>query len=347
MKWGAHPHPFQEASRKCFDELWHQLNLDKTRLIGFGADARKLYFQLTFIERAEDDADVILDRARKRAFAHELLSLPFELTPIVKHLVENCWEPAAEAGLLMLSVQRFGRDRVVEALRAVEDQWRRKLMLDEWDLRAGQAGLLPVMSVRYPERSRERLSHGYVDAVMRFIGSDVSGKRVLDVGCGIGRLTARLAAKARSVRAIDLCERMLHKARERVRSQNARGNVRFARCFAQDHQVSGRYDVTICSLVLVHNVADDEFRDVVAMMCRSSKMVLVFEDVTSRRATSPHTRLRTKDTLKKEFLGQGFVLSKEATFNLHSDTLAFLKFTREKGGRRDRRVRPRTRHRGS
>jgi SAM-dependent methyltransferase len=326
MKWGAYPHPFQEAIRKCFEELRHQVNPETFRLIGFGADARKLYFQLMFVEKTEDYAADIIRRCPEE---HELIRLPFEIERIVDILVDSCWEPAAEATLWTMSVEEFGRTRVILELRRREDSWGRKHMLDEWDLRAGQHGLLPVMSVRYPASRRERLSGSFVDAVMRFIGRDADKKRVLDVGCGIGRLTERLLARARSVTGIDLCERMLEKAQTRIGTMKTVKHLQFLHGFAQDHQPSRPYDVTICSLVLIHNVGEEEFMQLVAMMCRNSQSIFVFEDVTKNRPTSPHTRLRDSTYIEQEFAKHGFAVAKRDRFALSGDNLVFLKFVRQ------------------
>jgi len=46
-EWGAF-HTFAESMRKCYEEAHHQINPSKLQLFGFGADARKLYFQFTF-----------------------------------------------------------------------------------------------------------------------------------------------------------------------------------------------------------------------------------------------------------------------------------------------------------
>lgn len=325
MKWGAYPHPFQEAVRKCYEELRHQANIEAMRLIGFGADARKLYFQFMFVENTEENSTDVVRRSRMEP---QVLSVPLEPDEVVRQLLDKCWEPAAEVALLTLSAQVFGRDRVIAELKSAESQWGRRQMIDEWDLRAGQAGLLPVMSVRYPEARREQISTAYVDAVMEFIGDEVDNKRVLEVGCGIGRITRRLSEKAKYVAAIDLSELMLEKAKEQIGDQAAPKKVRFTRCFAQDYQTARRFDIAICSLVLIHNVADVDFAALVSMVCRSSNTIFVFEDITEGRATSPHTRLRSRIDLEHEFLRNDFSLGKNERYDVFDDTLAFLKFVR-------------------
>ena len=328
MKWGAYPNPFVEVIRKCYEEAHHQINPGSLRLLGFGADARKLYFQFSFLERTEEQSALVLARAPQE---HHLESIPLELEPIIEHVLDNCWEPAAEATLFTLSSQLLGgRQRIEDELLKREAQWARKQMVDEWDYRANRPGLLPVMSVRYPEAQRKRTSQQYVRLVMRFIGSDIVDRRVLEVGCGVGRITEQLLKKAKYVKAIDLCDRMLEKAWERVpRVATLHARVEFERWFAQDFRSGKRYDVSICSLVLIHNVADVEFAAVISAMCRYSNTVFVFEDITPRRATSPHTRLRTKEELERQFSLNGFSLENEKEIALVHDRIAFMKFSRD------------------
>ena len=55
---------------------------------------------------------------------------------------------------------------------------------------------------------------------------DFNGRRVLEVGCGDGRLTWRYAARARSVLGIDPSEEAIRDAREHT-PIDLRGRVRF------------------------------------------------------------------------------------------------------------------------
>ena len=105
MKWGACPHPFMEMARKTFMEIQHQVDPARVRLIGLGADARKLYFQFTFIEETRQTASEIIERHNiisdntnpglLRDRPCELFYLPFDLDGIINSIIENCWEPAA------------------------------------------------------------------------------------------------------------------------------------------------------------------------------------------------------------------------------------------------------------
>ena len=159
------------------------------------------------------------------------------------------------------------------------------------------------------------------------MGRDIYRRRILEVGCGIGRLTKPLSSKATHITAIDLCERMLRRAEEAITKNHHK--VTFVHDFAQNYRTRKRFDVAISCLMLVHNVDPDEFEVVVEVMCRSARTVFVFEDVTRERNTSVHTRLRTKEEIKKAFETHGFQLAREESSKLSHDTIAFFKFVEE------------------
>ena len=330
MNWGACPHPFTEIIRKSNEEICHQLNPSSLKLVGFGADARKLYFQFSFVETSKSDSTEIIKRSPKD---RNLEAIPFEPQEIAKLLIKNkyCWEPAAEAVLLTLAIQHFSYDRVLSDLKDLRDHWAMRNMKDEWDFRAGQPGLLPVMSVRYPECEREKASEQYIKATMDFMGSDIADKRILEVGCGIGRMTTLLLDKAKQLKSIDLCERMIGKAKTQVdRLDQYKNNIEFECCFAEDYKASERYDVAICSLIFIHNTDNIHYSKLIKSICENAKIVFVFEDVTTGRPTSPHTHLRSSDNIIEQFERNNFRKVKTRTgFKLFDDILIFLKFVDE------------------
>lgn len=75
---------------------------------------------------------------------------------------------------------------------------------------------------------------------------DLRGKRVLDVGCGTGRLTEVAARQAREVFAFDPNAERIPEARKRLRP-GTRRRVMFRVCAAEELDVGGRrYDVALC-----------------------------------------------------------------------------------------------------
>ena len=75
---------------------------------------------------------------------------------------------------------------------------------------------------------------------------DLGGRRVLDVGCGIGRLTEVAAAHASAVYALDPDAERVEEARERI-PPALRDRVTFAVCGAEELDAPGRrFDVALC-----------------------------------------------------------------------------------------------------
>jgi len=226
MKWGACPHPFMEVARKTIMEIQHQVDPAKVRLIGLGADARKLYFQCSFFEETEQTAseiierhNIIYDNANPGLLndrPYELFYLPFNLDEIINAVIDKCWEPSAEACILTLCAKRFGAEKVAQALHARRGDWWKREMRDEWDLRTARKGDLPDMSVRYPPNRLAEAKEHYIDAILNFMQNDLNNKDVLEIGCGTGRLTLRLVETVKHLTCIDLCERMIQRNKQRL-----------------------------------------------------------------------------------------------------------------------------------
>ena len=87
-------------------------------------------------------------------------------------------------------------------------------------------------------------------SVLRQVPLELAEKRVLELGCGTGKNTEWLAAKARSVTALDFSHGMLARARERLTSSN----VRFAWHDIREPLPveDGSVDVVVGNLVLEH-----------------------------------------------------------------------------------------------
>ncbi len=75
---------------------------------------------------------------------------------------------------------------------------------------------------------------------------DLEGKRVLDVGCGQGRLTEFAASRAPEVFAFDPDEEAVEEARSRL-SPAARSRVTFAVAGAEEFDAPrDRFDIALC-----------------------------------------------------------------------------------------------------
>ena len=91
----------------------------------------------------------------------------------------------------------------------------------------------------------------------RKVLGELAFRTVVEIGCGTGKNTAFLAARAERILALDFSPRMLGVAREKVRRETVPGRVLFAVADATDgwpcRGVSA--DLVTCNLVLEH-VAD-------------------------------------------------------------------------------------------
>ena len=328
MPWGACPHPFTAAVVKAQEEIQHLVDWSKLKLVAFGVDARKLYFQFSFLEdRSSFSGDDILrhyDEWKTQApnAPRDLKCLDFHEDSICESLVNDCWEPAAEAALLSLLSWKFTRAKVEHALEHRRKLWWRRRMRDEWDHRASRPGLLPDMSARYDPSRLEAASGSYVNDVVAFLRDQVPGKRVVEIGSGTGRVTERLLdlGPAQLV-CIELSPVM--EALHRKRLNRSAASVEYRSGFAQD-ELSGKleFDVAVCSLVLVHNVGDDELNVLLRRLASSAAQVFVFEDVRTRE-TSPATRIRPELELTT-ILDQHFRILRSETHHLFEDEILFL-----------------------
>jgi pimeloyl-ACP methyl ester carboxylesterase/SAM-dependent methyltransferase len=326
MDWNPHLHPFSEIARECFEEIFHDLNTEDLRMVGFGLDTKRFYYQFSFLENSSRTAqDVLSKAAMARDFAVEMARLeavPFKLDDVITAVKERAWEPAAAATLLTLCAKRYGLTAVERAIDpGGYRRQKREEMIAEWDQRACRPGDLAVMSVRYPSYARPAASTSYVEHVISFIGEDAEGKDVLEIGPGPGRLTYKLAQKARKMTCVDISGEMIRQNREHL--DNLVNKVTFHKMFAQDYDRSRRHDVIVCSLVLVHNIDSDEFFQLTDVMSNCADMIFLFEHVDVNQQVSRFTRPRSEEELLAAFPSHR--IAKRETHQLLMDNIVFLK----------------------
>ena len=324
MRWTPNPDPFSQIVRRTWEELKHHIAVPQLRLIAFGADARKLYFQFGFVEKWPLTA-----AAFRAACDGECRFREVSLDPdtVAVDVLSNCWEPAAEACLLTICASEYGWPAVIAALDRRKSTWGQRNMRDEWDYRAWAPGALPDMSVRYPSRKLGLGSRQYLSHVARFLDENVNLKtsRVVEVGAGTGRVTSVLVNRVRELSVVDLCPRMIELNRSRL-GVTATKVKEYIEGFAQ-YALSGKqYDLAISCLVLIHNVTQDEFESLVHALCAAARVVVICEDVTVDRPTSLRTQIRSREEIESEFARNGFFSTNEASFSLFDDELWLARF---------------------
>jgi SAM-dependent methyltransferase len=330
MDWSDIPNPFVEVARECLEEIGHRVRIDDLRLFALGIDATRLYYQFSFVEETGRSADDIIASGPSGSDydkeVYELIALPFDVEAVVESIGSEPWEPAAAATLLMLCARKFGISQVERAIddEFVTQRWR-EVMLAEWRQRARRPGDQAVMSARYPLHRCTTESKQYIDAVYRFLGDDVDDRDIMEIGCGNGRLTQRLVGRARRLTALDLSEDMIEANRERLGPRAAL--VNYICGFAQEYRPATRHNVVICSLVLIHNVDDRPFQELVNVMKASADIIFLFEDVSPVQQPRPATRLRSEQELLDAF--HDYRVERKDYYSLFADRVLFLKLVRE------------------
>ncbi|HEU0078278.1 MAG TPA: methyltransferase domain-containing protein, partial [Longimicrobiaceae bacterium] len=329
MDWNDNPNPFLEVARECAEEIGHRVDLDDLRLFAVGIDAAKLYYQFSFVERTGRSSEDIISAAPSAPHYDmeicELIAVPFEVEAIVERIGMGAWEPAAAATLLTLCAREFGTTRLERAIDDdfVSQRWR-DVMLAEWRQRASRPGDQAIMSARYPLHRCAEESKLFAEAVHRFLGADVDDMDVLEIGCGNGRLTMGLVRRAGRLTCLDLSEDMIRMNRERLGRHAAL--VTYVCCFAQEYRPTVRHDVVVSSLVLIHNVDDRAFEDLVKVMQASADTIFLFEDVGTGDRRTGSTRLRSEQELLAAF--RGYRVERREEYRLFEDHLLFLKLVR-------------------
>lgn len=328
MRWCLNPDPFSQIVRRSWEELNHQVSTTDLHLLTFGADARKLYFQFGFVEQYPHGFDELCDHCRTDV---ELRAIHLDPEAIAEDLLENCWEPAAEACLLTLCALECKNDwkPIIDALGDRHRDWGLREMRDEWDYRAWQPGPIPDMSVRYPAEKLQSGSQQYVAEVIDFVRSLDGGPwdTAVEVGAGTGRITSALVEVVGRLTVIDLCPRMLERNRSRESERQA-AVYEYKLGFGQQVLPGRHYDLAVCCLVLVHNVSDEDFLALVSAMCGAANTVVVCEDITQGRPTSPRTKLRSDQEIAAAFKHYGFDVARKRFFSLFEDDLWLAQFSR-------------------
>ena len=176
-------------------------------------------------------------------------------------------------------------------------------LLNEWNQRAAHAGLYAVFSMRWDYDECLELDHSQRCWLLEKLPGLV-GRTILDIGCGIGRLTKPLSEKAASVTGIDISDVMLEKARLSVTD----ANVSFVKASASSLPFGDQeFDVVLAVFVLQHILDDALFESALREILRVLKQggsILIVDGIGSVKDRIPNspTVIRTLaeyDVLKK------------------------------------------------
>jgi len=135
---------------------------------------------------------------------------------------------------------------------------------DYWDRRASRfarenEGRAAVCSFGMPDYHNRAIDVCQRLALRRWLRGAARGT-VLDVGCGVGRWSRRLASRGARVTGVDLSPTMLAEARRRTALEGLTERCRFLVGDVTDLDLAERFDTILCVTVLQHVVGETGLR---------------------------------------------------------------------------------------
>ena len=143
----------------------------------------------------------------------------------------------------------------------------------------------PVSRIRATVRAgRGRMRQTFLD----WLPTDLTGRRVLDAGCGTGALAVDLARRGAEVVAIDLSPTLIELARERAPSDLGDGRITF---IAGDMLKAplGGFDHVVAMDSLIHYRTEDAVKALAVLGGRASESILFTFAPRTPALTAMHT----------------------------------------------------------
>ena len=138
-----------------------------------------------------------------------------------------------------------------------------------------------------------------------------AGERVLDVGCGIGRWSCRLAARGANVTGVDLSPTMIEQAGRRAAAQGVAAHCRFLAQDLASLELGGRFDLILGVTVLQHILEPAALRAAVQRLrahLTADGTLILLEAAPERAVTSCNSPIflaRPRDEYRRLFAACG------------------------------------------
>ena len=104
--------------------------------------------------------------------------------------------------------------------------------------------------------------------LLSWLPADLTGKRVLDAGCGTGSLSVEAARRGAEVVAVDISPTLIELARERTAGRHGSGHVSFHVGDMLDESF-GRFDHVVAMDSLIHYRPEDTVRVLAGLAART------------------------------------------------------------------------------
>jgi ubiquinone/menaquinone biosynthesis C-methylase UbiE len=175
-----------------------------------------------------------------------------------------------------------------------------------WNKTAKEFGRNGYSAVLFP--SSRGVLNWYTDWLQRNalkkIFGELKGKRILDVGCGVGRWSIQLAAVAEHVVGVDFARGMVGIAKDRA-IERAPGNVDFVLASAHSLPFSSRsFDASLSVTVLQHIVDEKQLVEALSEIARIAKIggrIILLEQTPCRREAA-HSQFPTVGRTHEEWV---------------------------------------------
>lgn len=142
-----------------------------------------------------------------------------------------------------------------------------KTAVDAWRKLTSDA---PVSKIRATVRAgRDRMR----DTLLGYLPDDLSGRRILDAGCGTGAFSIEAARRGAEVLAIDLSPKLVELAQERVPSDLGSGRIDWASGDMLDENL-GAFDHVIAMDSMIHYRTPDLIEMLGRLSERTSKSII-------------------------------------------------------------------------
>lgn len=134
------------------------------------------------------------------------------------------------------------------------------LMREKWDQFAREDARFYIATSRedWNDESFNESGRALVDDTMRWLGPASQRRRMLEIGCGLGRTAIHFAAHFDRVDAVDISPEMIRRANERPHPQNLHFHITSGEDLSQfaDHS----FDFIFSSIVMQHIPYEESLR---------------------------------------------------------------------------------------